>query len=215
MEPYVIAAIVFAGLVVVSLGVQLALHVSRWRGAGSRTDGDYREAPRVTEGAVAIRWDVVGVSVLASLWAVCTYAFAAAGSLLALMLSGESDERISAALLAVVVLSGIAQASFALRASSRLVRRHDGTARSSTRSAVHGVVHHAAVLLFFLGWSAHASSRDLEQAAMMLTPICAFGALVSVAVHFAGRRAAIASESSRSDVATERPVGGLAPQAPA
>lgn len=212
MEPYVTGAIVFAVFLVGVLAVQLALHTSRWRRAATRTDGDYREAPRVTEGAVAIRWDVVAISVVSTLWAVCTYVFVAAGALLALMTLDDSGDRAFAVFLVPLLGSGVAHASFAIRASSRLVRRHAETARTATRSAIHGVIHHAAVLTLFLTWAASASSHDFEEAALMLTPICAFGALVSGAVHVAGRRAAVRGGAAD---ATERPSGGLAPIGPA
>lgn len=194
MESILIGAVVVVtGLVLVSLAVQLALHVSRWRRAPTRTEGDYRAAPREIEGAVAIRWEVVAVAVTASLWSICTYLFAAAGGLLALVTFGDHQRAGFVVILGVVILSGILHASIALRVASRLVRRHEGVERMATQSSIHGVLHHLVVLALFARWSWVEGHHDFEEAMLFLLPICALGVIVSGLVHVAGRRAAPSS----------------------
>ncbi|MBN8611447.1 MAG: hypothetical protein J0L92_12720 [Deltaproteobacteria bacterium] len=189
MEPVVVGAITTSVLILGALGAQLMLHAARWREPPSRTEGDYREPPREIEGVVAIRWDVVAVAAVTSLWSVCTYLFAAAGALLVVMAHEDSASAVFVPILGAVVVSGVVHASMALRVASRLVRRHDRVARSATRNTIHGVIHHAAVLLLFGCWSWQASRHDFEEAMIFLVPICVFGAFLAGLVHFAGAHA--------------------------
>lgn len=186
MEDFLVPALAVAASVLFVLGLQLVLHRDRWRRLGVRTTGAYREAPRDEPGRTDVRWDVVGIGSLASLWGLVTFGFVAAGSLLLLLVFEQGHAPFVASLLTILA-SGVAFGGLSIRAASRLVRRHDHAPRSARKVAIHGVVHHLAVLALFAVWAAVEEPRSLDDVAVVLGPICAVGGLVSVLVGIAGR----------------------------
>jgi hypothetical protein len=177
-----------AALVFVTLGVQLVLHRDRWRARGVETAGDYRVAPRSKRGAFSMPWPVVGASALAATWAIATLLFVAAGALLLLVVA-EDDATWFCALLGLVLASGLTHAGLLVRAASRLLRRHQHAPRSTLKVAVHGLLHHAAVLALFACWTWLEHRHDVDDTLVVLGPLCLAGAVISLLLVPASRHA--------------------------